>query len=705
MINNVAFSDAHDKGDYRLSLTSLNQVGILPNAEQDRITASFNAGMKHSEKFKSRFGIQYINTKSQGTGVAGANDPNIFSVTGFGRSVNFNNYKPWIDANGNQLGFASPTDNNPFWLQHENKNERKDERFLGNFEATYNPIQELGITARLGYDFDQDNRLVTNRVGTRSRATGDFTVDKLNRTQFNIDIIATYFKNFSESFNLKLLGGFNYNKRGFSSETLFSQGLSIPELFNPANALANVPTRGFAEQTLFGAYGEASLGYKNWATLTLTGRNDWTSTLPVEARSYFYPSASLAVVLTDALGMKSNLLNYAKLRGSVAQVGNDTNPYQLDFNYFPVSAATGQYSLNQNFPFNGRLGFASQTRIPPVGLKPQQQTTYEFGFELQFLNSRFTLDASYFNSSNKNQILAVPIPQSTGFSTQTLNVGEVTQTGVEISLDAKVINSQNFKWNSIVNFTHNESIVQSLIPGTDRIVIASEFNNVQVVAVPGRQFQLFAGTYLRDPATQRPIINANNGLRQAGPLENLGSVFPRFTMGFVNNFSYKNFNLTTTIDWRDGGIIHSATVAGLWSGGLVEETAVNREGTFIDTFGVLQNTDGTFRDNDVPVRAAQTFWGNLAPSGVAVSNTFDASFVKLREVSLSYNFPRTVLGKGFVKGLQLGVEGRNLALLYSKVPHIDPEANLFGAGADGFGVERNTVPSTRSYGFNVRLTF
>jgi len=705
LINNVAFSDGNDRGDYRLSLTSLNQTGILPNAELDRLTASFNAGMKHSEKFKSRFGIQYIQTKSQGTGVAGANDPNIFGVANFARSTNFKNYTPWIDENGNQLGAASPTDNNPFWLQHENKNEREDERFLGNFEATYNPIQELGITARIGYDFDQDNRLITNRVGTRSRATGDFTIDKINRTQFNIDIITTYYKNLSENINLKLLGGFNYNKRGFSSETLFSQGLSIPELFNPSNALANVPTRGFAEQSLFGAFGEASFGYKEWATLTLTGRNDWSSTLPVENRSYFYPSATLALVFTDALGMNSKILNYGKLRASAAQVGNDTNPYQLDFNFFPVSAASGQYSLNQNFPFNGRLGFQAQNRIPPVGLQPQEQTTYEFGTELQFFESRITLDVSYFSTSNKNQILAIPIPQSTGFASQTLNVGEVTQKGVEISLEAKVLRVNDFKWNTIVNFTHNESIVKSLIPGTERIVIASEFNNVQVVATPGRQFQLYAGTYLRDAATDRVLINPANGLRQAGPLELMGSVLPQFTMGFVNNFAYKNFSLTATIDWREGGLLHSATVASLWAAGLTAETAVNRDGTFIDTYGVIKNPDGTIRENDVPVRAAQTFWGNLAPSGVAETAIFDASFAKLRELSFSYNFPTSILGNGFIKGLQLGVEGRNLALLYSKVPHIDPEANLFGSGADGFGVERNTVPSTRSFGFNVRLTF
>jgi len=705
LINNIAFSDGNDKGDYRLSVTSLNQIGILPNAELDRLTTSFNAGMKHSDKLRSRFGIQYISTQSQGTGVAGANDPNVFGLAGFIRSTNFKNFQPWIDENGNQLGFANQLDNNPFWIQHENKNEREDERFLGNFETTFSPIQELNLTARLGYDFDQDNRLITNRVGTRLRATGDFTVDKINRKQFNVDLIATYFKNFGSDFNLKLLGGFNYNKRGFSSETLFSQNLSIPELFNPSNALANVPTRGFAEQVLFGAYGEASLSYKEWATLSITGRNDWTSTLPADNRSYFYPSASLAVVLTDALGMKSKVLNYGKLRASAAQVGNDTDPYQLDFNFIPVAVATGQYSLNQNFPFNGRLGFQAQNRIPPVNLLPERQTTFEFGAELQFLNSRLTLDVSYFNSSNKNQILAIPIPQSTGFATQTLNVGEVVQEGVEVSLDAKVVDGKNFKWNSIVNFTHNESTVKSLAKGTERILIASEFNNIQVVAVPGREFQLFTTTYLSDPVSGRPIINPANGLRQSGPVASRGTVMPDFTMGFINSFSYKGFTLSATIDWRQGGLIHSATVAALWASGATTETAVNREGTFIDTHGVLANGDGTFRENDIPVRSAQTFWTGLAPGGAADATIFDASFAKLREVGLSYTVPQHILGTRFVRQLQVGVEGRNLALLYSKVPHIDPEANLFGAGADGFGVERAAVPSTRSIGFNVRLTF
>ncbi|MBX2958301.1 MAG: SusC/RagA family TonB-linked outer membrane protein [Cyclobacteriaceae bacterium] len=705
LINNISFSDGNEKGDYRLSVSSLNQTGILPNAALDRLTASFNAGMKHSEKLKSRFGLQYINTQSQGTGVQGANDPNIFGVASFVRSTNYNNYKPWIDANGNQLGTAGPTDNNPFWIQHENKNERDDERFLANFETTYNPIQSLSFTARVGYDFDNDNRLITNRVGTRSRATGDFLIDKIKRTQANVDIIGTYFKDLNQDFNLKLLGGFNYNKRHFSSETLFSQNLAVPELFNPANATVNTPTRGFAEQVLLGVFGEASLSYKNWATLSLTARNDWSSTLPVDNRSYFYPSASLAVVLTDALDIKSNVLNYAKLRISGAQVGNDTGPYQLDFQFFPVSQATGQYSLNVNFPFAGRLGFGATNTIPAgSALLPEKTTNYEFGTELQFFNSRIVLDAAYFYSSNTDQIISLTIPPSTGFGARVLNAGEVVTSGVEISMDASVVKTSKFLWNSIVNFSHVESTVKRLAPGLDRFLIASEFNNIQVVAVPGKEYQLFGTSYLRDETSGRIIINPQDGLPQAGPLKTFGSVLPDFTMGFINNFSFKGFTLSTTIDWRSGGLISSTTVGLLRSNGNSAETAINREGSYIITAGVLANGDGTFRDNDIPVRTMQTFWQGLAPGGAAEAQIFDASFVKFRELGLSYSFPKSLIGNTFVKGIQVGIEARNLALLYSKVPHIDPEATLFGAGADGLGVERNSVPSTRSIGFNLRIT-
>lgn len=707
LINNVSLSDANERMDYRLSLTSLNQEGILPNATLDRLTGNFGAGVKHANWIKSRFNIQYTRETSQGTGVAGANDPNIFNLANFVPTTDFRDFRPWIDESGNQINTVNNQDNNPFWVQFENRNEREQDRFIGSYELTITPIENLNVVSRIGLDNWVDERFITNRVGTRGRATGTFDVDILQRRQLNIDIVSTYYKKINEDISLNFLGAFNYNRRVFERDRLFAESLSIPELFSPGNALTTTPTRDESERKLFGVAGQAEISYKDWATLTLTARNDWSSTLPLENNSYFYPSASLAFVFTDAFQISNNILSFGKFRASYAQVGNDTNPYQLDFRFFPVTQATGQYSLNLNFPFDGRLGFAKTNTIPPVTLIPEDQITYEFGTELQFFNGRLGLDVTYFFSENTNQILNVSIPPSTGFAQRTVNVGSIDNEGIEISIDATPVEVGNFRWNTIVNFSHVESTVTELAPGLDRFLQASGFNSVQVVAVPGREFQLFGIPYEREPTTGRIVIDEETGLRVPGAAKNYGSVMPDFTMGFVNNFTYKGFSLSATIDWRQGGLLRSASVEALWDGGLTEETLRNREGTFIDRAGVIVQSDGTVRENDVPVRSAEDFWANLSANSVSESTVFDATFVKLREVGFSYTLPKSVIDKIPFSGVQVGVEGRNLALLYSKVPHIDPEANLFGPGQAGvgFGVERASVPSTRSFGFNVRLTF
>ena len=705
LINNVSVSDATDKSNYRLSITSLNQDGVIPGQELDRLTLGLNTGMQHSDKLRSSFGIQYIKTKSVGTAAAGANDPNIIGLGSFSSTLDQNNFKPWIDASGNQINQTTPTSNNPYWIRNENRNDRNWDRYLGNFEVQYTPIEKLNILGRLGYDYEIDNRFFSNRKGTAQRLEGNFTVDGIRRSQINFDGIANYSTDLSEDFGLSILAGYNYNKRLFTRETLFGNELAVPQLFDPGNVNQTVSSRNFSERILMGAYGQAELSYKNWATLSLTARNDWSSTLPLENNSYFYPSASAAVVFTDALGISNNILSFGKIRASYAQVGNDADPYQLDFRFFPVSTASGQYGLNVNFPFNGQLAFAKANTIPNNNLLPEQQKSYEFGLDLQFLDGRIGLDVAYFKSQNINQIADLPIPQSTGFNFRTTNVGQVDTKGFELTLDAKVLEMGDFSWNSIVNFSQVESTVVELAEGVERLLIASAFNSVQVVAVPGEEFQLFGIPYLRDSVTNEILIDPNTGRRLAGEAKTFGSVLPDFTMGFVNNFSYKGLNVSFTIDWRSGGIMKSSTVEGLQNGGLAEETTLNREGTFIDKGGVILNADGSIRENDVPLRNSRDFWTALNDGSIAEPWIFDASFVKLREVAVSYTLPSKFFDNSFINSFQIGIEGRNLALLYSKVPHIDPESNLFGSGADGFGIERSNIPSTRGIGFNVRVKF
>ncbi|MDH5607922.1 MAG: TonB-dependent receptor, partial [Cyclobacteriaceae bacterium] len=537
------------------------------------------------------------------------------------------------------------------------------------------------------------------------RINGNYDSDNILRTEITSDLIAAYNKNLTPDLEFSILSGFQYNDRQYQRQEIQGTSLLIPELFSPANAEQTVAIRDFSQRRLMGLYGQAEFIYKGWATLSLTARNDWSSTLPLDNNSYFYPSASLAFVFTDALNISNSILSYGKLRASYAQVGNDTDPYQLNFNFFPVTTASGQYSLNVNFPFDGRLAFAAGTQIPPSNLVPEQQTSYEFGADIQLFDGKIGLDVAYFKSRNENQILGLPIPQSTGFSRRLTNVGRVDQEGVEVTIEATPVQAGNFKWNTIVNFSHVESTVVELSDDVDRVVIASAFNSVQVVAVPGHEFQLSAIGFLRDSVSGRPVIDPNTGRRIPGEVQNFGTVLPDFVLGWVNNFSFKGVILSTTIDWKHGGVMKSSTVESLQNGGLVKETLLNREGTFIDTEGVILEADGTPRDNDVPVQNARDYWTALNDGSVAEPFIYDASYIKLRELGLSYALPQKFLANSFIGGVQVGVEGRNLALLYSKVPHIDPEANLFGSGADGFGVERASVPSTRSFGFNVRLTF
>ena len=704
IINNLSIADADERADYRMSLTSLNQTGTLQNAEFNRITASLNAGLKHTDWLSTRFGIQYIRSESKGTGAQGANDENIIGWTNFTPTTDFNNFDPWKDASNNQINTPDPTTNNPLWIRHENINERTDDRFIANLTQVITPIENLNITSRLGYDYEYDERLITNRVGTITRLTGDYRVDVIRRTQLNWDLITDYSREFGD-ISVKGLLGFNYNSRVFDREQLLASDLAVPELFNPSASQTTTPTRDFSESRLIGLYGQVDIGYKNWLTASLTGRNDWSSTLPKDNNSYFYPSLSVAFVFTDAFGISNKILSFGKLRASVAQVGNTANPYALKFRFFPEAVADGQYGLDLNFPFLGQLGFNKTGTIPNATLVPEQQNSIEIGTEIQLFDGRIGLDLNYYTTKNKNQIINQPIPESTGFGQRTVNAADVTTSGVELSLNAQVLEIKGFEWNTTVNFSTNKVKVDAL--GAEFTVLpgSSAFNSVQIVAKNNGSVEILGIPYLRDSASGRPLIDPNTGRRMPGEARTFGSVFPDAIWGFINTFTYKGFTLNVTIDGRIGGKLKSASVESLWDAGFTTETAENRLGTYIDLEGVIDNGDGTTRDNDIPVRSTETFWGNLSTGSVTEHSIFDSDFIKLREIGLSYNFPRTITSKTPFSSIQLGIEGRNLALLYSKVPHIDPESNLFGSGSAGFGVERNNVPSTRSVGFNVRLTF
>ncbi|MEL6124345.1 MAG: TonB-dependent receptor, partial [Bacteroidota bacterium] len=512
LINNVALGGGNEISDFRLSLTALNQTGIFPGSTLDRYTSSFTSGMKFAQNVSSRFGINYVRTTSGGRVAQGANDPNVLSslINGLPRNIDIATLQPWIregTTGGEQLNPLDEMTNNPYWIAFENQFNTEVDRLYGNFEIKYEPVLWFDLTARLGYDNVVDDRFRSNRKGTVGRILGDFTEDKIQQRQLDLNVLATANRDLSEDLFLRAIVGYNFNQRTFERGTVFGDQLTVDQLFSFGNVDVSNPSNDFSERRLMGVFGDVTLTYKEWLSLNLTGRNDWSSTLPLDLNSYFYPSASASFIFTDAFKMESGILSYGKLRASYAEVGSDTGPYQLDFTFAPQTGAFGQFGTGTTFPFNGSLAFSGPGTIPGgQTLRPERTTSIEFGTELQFFKGRFGVDFTYYDTKTEDQILAVPIPESTGYNFQITNVGQVTNQGIEVEVNADILSTTDFNWNTLLTFTKNDFLVDDLGEGVDRLVVNSGFNSIQVVAEPGQPFGLYGNKFRRASSDSTAII-------------------------------------------------------------------------------------------------------------------------------------------------------------------------------------------------------
>ena len=720
-INSISFDGASDNTDYRVSYTNLAQTGIVPNSQMGRNTLAFNGGAKITDKLKSRLWVNYIRTTSDGRPAQGSNTTNIIPtiMTSLPATIDINELRENLFAPTTQAfpaGFIGDVaraidlngvQNNPYFVTEFNRFSNVVDRLYGGTSLEYEVTPWFNLLGRVGSDYFTENRRAVTRKGTRGRLNGQFDTNDIFEREFQTDLIGSFNFKLNDDLSMKAIFGHQFNQRTIRRSRIFSEGLNIDQLYTFANAQSNVPSNFTSKRELFGAYGDVSLNYKNWAFLNVTGRNDWSSTLPVENNSYFYPSASLSVLLTEAFPSlkEGNIMNYAKIRTNIANVGSDEEPYQLSFTYNPLTQASDIYTFNILFPIGGASAFGATNILPPTNLLPQRQNSYEAGGEFSFFDSRINLDFTAYKNINYDQIISIAIPQTTGYSARRLNVGQISNRGIEALLSFNPIRSKTgINWDIAFNFNRNINRVDKLAEGlTEFIVTSGDGFGIFIAARPGETFNIQGVGWLRDEQGNF-VINPNTGLRIPGPRRLLGNIYPDWIMGINNSFSYKNLNFNFLVDIREGGVINSQTVSILRGSGMALETTENNRTPFIDQ-GVNRNADGTFKPNTTPVASIQQFYGNSDNSVSPENNTFDASYVKLREVRLSYGIPKKALGKLPVGSASLALEGRNLALLSSNVPHIDPEANVLGPGLIGEGLERGSVPSTRSFGINLRLTF
>lgn len=713
-VNNVSFSTRSGNSDVRLSYTNFNEKGIIPNNTMDRNTLSLNAGTNFTEKIRARGTVNYVRTEGLGRPRQGSNNPNrimslIYNVP---RTTNLDLLENNLtNETGQTIGLdGNRTVNNVYYVLENNPFNNYVDRMYGSAQAEWDVTSWLNILGRAGTDFFRDNRRNIVSKGTINLNTGQFEDRSIYRRENNFDLIATTNFELSSDLSMTAFGGFNVNQIEDERTRLLASDLVVSGLYNPANALSTNNQREERLRRLMGAYFDLGFSFKDYLFLNVTGRNDWSSTLPEDNRSYFYPGVSASFVFTDALNLNSSVLSYGKLRASYASVGSDELPYQLDFLFTPEPDIFTQFVADNTFPIGGQSVFTGPDLLPAgTSLVPQLQNTFEIGTELQFYKGRVQLDLTYYNSVTSDQILSIQVAQSTGFDAVRRNVGEIKNSGIEALVSLIPVRSNNFEWELTTNFSQNRQEVVKLAPGLDDLALTSGFSGLSVRAEEGEGFGLYGAGWERSPDGDI-VINEETGLREQGARARLGNVFPDYQVGFNNRFTYKGFTLSALVDVSQGGVVFSGTAAALRFNGLAEETAVDRDDLFIDK-GVNKVTDSdgnvTYKENTTPIMTVQDYWQTIGDNSNTEGSVFDASYVKLREVTLSYALPKSVLGDGWVKGLSVGIEGRNLWLIDSEAPHIDPEANFFGPSLIGgsANVEFYSVPTARSIGGNIKVTF
>lgn len=716
--NNLAFTGGGEKAAARLALGYQDTKGSIPNTDLTKYTVNFNGNMALTEKFTATANITYVQNQSDNLPGGGYDENNIMQSLGgwFGRQVNMQNLKDnWETDNvfGNPYNWNTNYHNNPYWTVYNNTTSRVRNRVFGNIVLDYEFTDYLKLMARVGTDFYTENRkhVVADR-SLESSFGGSFWEEGRRRQETNTDLILSFDKDVAEDWNVRASVGANYMNRTYHWNQLAANELTVPDLYTIGNARGNPTVQQTDEEretnSLFGTLG---VSWKRMIYLDLTGRNDWSSTLPSDNWSYFYPSASLSWVFTETWDINPMALTFGKFRVSYAQVGNSTDPYQI--------LPTFSSSADQ---FNGVAQYFYARELPPLNLLPEESNSMEFGFDLKFLNNRLGVDYTYYDIATKNQILAVDISSASGFNNMRLNAGEIRNWGHEIQATGKALkSSRGLNWDITINWAKNNNRVEELFGDLEAYQISSSWGGVTIEARPGETYGVIkGGGYVRD-ANDNIIVGTDGlPLHSASPVE-IGNITPDWIGGVRNTFRWRNLNLSFLFDFRKGGDVFSVTD---WFGayaGVTEETAegdirengMTMEGVYgkVDSDGNVSylNANGDASEsavNNTTVVSAldyySDYWGLHEPSII------DGSFIKFRELVLGYDFPKDLIQKsGFIQSLNISVYGRNLALVWrhkSNDVRIDPETG-FGAGNAGMGLEQFQLPPVRNLGIKFRFTF
>lgn len=706
--NNIALSRNTAKGAFRVSFTNKNVKGTVPNSSLGRNSVNVSGSTKGS--LVSFFGnVNYINTKTTGRPWTGASNRNIMlEAYQWGQvQVDYDKLREYKRADGTPRAWNRTSwDNtaagektkyidNPYWSAYESYLEEKRDRIYGNVGLTVTPTTWLSLTGRINGDVLQYNS--QDRIAYYSRSQSQYQEYSQKFDEFNYEFLASTNNRWGEHSLTTNLGA-NYMRRNTRvSDIQTSGGLTIPEYYSLNNASSIVvnPLTGLYKKAISSIYGSFSYGWRSTLYLDGTLRNDWSSTLPKDNNSYLYPSVTTTFIATELPALKEQKwLSFAKLRLGWAQVGNDTDPYQLLQAYTPSN------------PFDGNIAYTlSNVRNNPQ-IKPEITSSWEAGFDLQLFNNLIGLDFTYYNNNSRNQIMQLPTADAFGYEYKVINAGKINNKGIEATLTFNPIRQKNWDWTAIANFSKNSNKIVQLSDVVNTLQLSNTL--VSLVAKEGESYgQIMGYDFVYAPDGQK-VVNSDGVYMRTDQFVPLGSVLPDFLWSFQNQLRYKDFTFGFLIDSRVGGKFFSQTYKVAMYSGILESTAANniREtGVVLDgvTGNVVFNSDGTYAVSNTAQNTKNVTaqaWAQNQYNGPTAYTVFDATFIKLRELTLGYTFK---LPKWKIESVSVTAYARNLWNIYTKSKDIDPEVTNSGGNVQG--IEGGNIPTPLTYGVNLGFKF
>ncbi|MHA4810046.1 SusC/RagA family TonB-linked outer membrane protein [Flavitalea flava] len=716
--NSVALSGSNDVSNYRFSYTNNDQVGITPNNNLTRNSFNLKTGYKLSNELTADATVNYAKTTSTSRPDLGYGQGTpMYEFVWMNRNVNINSLRNyWQPGLEGLQQFSNDYGNghdNPFFYAYENTSAQNKDQLYGNIKLNYKILDNLSIMGRVGTDYFNDFRPRRMAYSTFNSPTGFYQETVLKSQENNYDFLINY-KTSVKDFHFDVSAGGNTMERTRSTRSSTANTLLIPGIYSLNNTSSALQGGSYDEKRKTNSlYGFFQMNYQDKVYVNVTGRNDWSSTLPAAHNSYFYPSVNSSILLNKIFAMTPKV-DLLKLRLAFAQAGNDADPYQIITAYNYQALWAGIPSLSESSQLNN------------LNLKPEKSSTMEIGAELDMFAGRLGLDVTVYKTSSKNQILPLPTPSSSGYDARIINAGEISNKGVEVQLHVIPVRLKNsFEWSVNVNFAKNISKVETLYPGVTKIVQAAPGEDATIEAHVGQRMGALYGPGFTRVATgdlKGMIIIGSNGrpVTSSSSLY-LGNINPDWTMGITNRFSFKGIFVEGLLDISKGGVMVSRFInKAIGAGQLIETQGarITREkdhvydATYYRDGAVLQN-DGSY------LRNLQVFDGSYSKglNGTSPRDFYkryydhnseaqliDRSFVKLRELKIGYNIPRKLYNKLPVQNISFALVGRNLAL-WTKNQHFDPETGAStGAGLVG-GFENLSLPTTRSLGVNLNINF